>query len=269
VFGGREKCLELVLYALALASFGAGTLRNRIYAPPYTPEARREGTLRVVTWNVGAGLESGGLQEEHLDHVARALRKLDPDVVFLQETRGRRQAERLRERLGEGWFFESGSGVLALCQRGWFEAFELDRAFRMRAVGVIFRAEGRDPIAAIGLHALAFSSTSRNEAIGVTTTTLNMRSETHKILAGDLNLDLDLDKRRDLFSDDEYLDVETYNFVGLSMIDATRDTGATAEPDRRLDYVFTSKGWDVLAAGTWKGQRAPGMDHDPVVVDLR
>ena len=88
------------------------------------------------------------------------------------------------------------------------------------------------------------------------------------MLAGDLNLDLDLDKRHDLFSDDEYRDVETYNYVASRMFDTALGTGSTAEPDRRLDYVFVTPGTDVHHAAPWKGRRAEGMDHDPLVVDL-
>ena len=82
------------------------------------------------------------------------------------------------------------------------------------------------------------------------------------------NVDLDLDKRRDLFSNDAYRDVESYNYVASALDDATRGTGSTAEPDRRLDYVFASPELLATAAGPWKGRRAGDMDHDPVVVDL-
>lgn len=90
------------------------------------------------------------------------------------------------------------------------------------------------------------------------------------ILAGDLNLDIDIDKRRDLFTDDEHLDVETYNYLAQRFSDLTRNTGSTAEPDRRLDYIFTdAKPVKVIRAGPWKGQRVADMDHDPVVADLK
>ena len=91
-----------------------------------------------------------------------------------------------------------------------------------------------------------------------------------KILAGDLNLDIDIDKRRDLFTDDEYLDVETYNYIVRRLSDVTLNTGSTAEPDRRLDYIFAdAKRLNVVHAGPWKGKRVADMDHDPVVADLQ
>ena len=197
------------------------------------------------------------------------MRAIDPDLVFLQEVRGQSQGERLRARLGEGWESASKAGVLALCQRGRLEVFGVERAFRLRAVGVLYHSPGRGTVAAIGLHAQAFSARSRNDAVGTMATTLESRSERRKLLAGDLNLDLDLDKRADLFTDDEHLDVETYNYLSERFVDAARGSGPTAEPDRRLDYVFVSRDWPILGGGAWKGRRAPGMDHDPVVVDLR
>ena len=267
--GGRERTLELVLYAVALACLGLSMLRDRLYPPPFEPGAVEQEFLRVATWNVGAGLEQGGLREEDLAHVADVLRALDPDLVFLQEVRSRTQGRRLLELLGSGWSSESSAGVLAACRRGRLEPFPLERAFRLRALGVVYHSSKLGPLAAVGMHAQAFSATSRNDAIGSVTTALLDREEPWKLLAGDLNLDLDLDKRRDLFTDDEYLDVETYNFVGERLVDAARTSGPTAEPDRRLDYVFVSPGLEVVRSGAWKGKRAEAMDHDPVVVDLR
>ena len=266
---GRERGLEWVFFALAVAFFLPGLLRDRQSSPPYSPGPRPSSTLRVATWNVGAGMEDGGLEEADLDHVAATLRAIDPDLVFLMEVRSESQGRRLHDRLGESWETASKAGVMALCQRGRLEVFDVERAFRLRAIGVVYRSPGRDPGAAIGLHARAFSARSRNDAVGTTATTLESRSERWKILAGDLNLDLDLDKRGDLFTDDEHLDVETYNYLNERFVDAARNSGPTAEPDRRLDYVFASRDWPVLGGGAWKGRRAPEMDHDPVVVDLR
>ena len=58
------------------------------------------------------------------------------------------------------------------------------------------------------------ASENRNAEIGAATEALlaNRQSDA-RLLLGDLNLNLDLDKRRDLFTDDAYLDVETYNYV--------------------------------------------------------
>ena len=72
----------------------------------------------------------------------------------------------------------------------------------------------------------------------------------------------------DLFTDDEYLDVETYNYVSRGLEDVGRGRGATAEPDRRLDYLFVDPGLEVLGAGPVVGRRSGAMDHDPLAADL-
>ena len=94
------------------------------------------------------------------------------------------------------------------------------------------------------------------------------RSPPCVILAGDLNLDVDVEGRTDLFTDDEYLDIQTYNYTVQRMRDAGREHGPTAEPDRRLDYVFVGGAHEVLSGGVWRGQRIGGMDHHPLIVDL-
>ena len=99
---------------------------------------------------------------------------------------------------------------------------------------------------------------------------MNFRPDHLTILAGDLNLDIDLDKRRDLFTDNEHLDVETYNCIAQHFSDVAVNTGSTAEPDRRLDYIFAdADSLKVIRSGPWKGKSVADMNHDPVVADLQ
>jgi endonuclease/exonuclease/phosphatase family metal-dependent hydrolase len=80
-----------------------------------------------------------------------------------------------------------------------------------------------------------------------------------------------VNKRGDLFTDEAHRDVETYNYAAQALQDAAAAVDAhapTAEPDRRVDYVFVSLERRVLAAGPWKGRRVGAMDHDPVVADI-
>ncbi len=44
--------------------------------------------------------------------------------------------------------------------------------------------------------------------------------------------------------------------------------GTTAQPGRRLDYLFWSPEVEVIAGGPWKGHRIGAKDHDPIVFDL-
>ncbi|MEM7306539.1 MAG: endonuclease/exonuclease/phosphatase family protein [Planctomycetota bacterium] len=266
---GRELALELALFAGALVSALFGYGGQLFPPPPFEPGAREDGTLRVVTWNVGGarGGELHGLRDADAPHVASVLRALAPDVAVLQEVGSRAAADELARALGSGWEARRGAGGLTVLAR---EA-ELDRARRVRGVGralvVELRWRGLE-VALAGVHADAFDPEERNEEVGRTAERLfDERADLH-LLLGDLNLDVDLDKKRDLFSSQVHLDVETYNFVADRLRDAASGRGATAEPDRRLDYVFVSRSARVEAAGPWKGQRVGTMDHDPVVADV-
>lgn len=115
----------------------------------------------------------------------------------------------------------------------------------------------------------AFDAKSRNRQIGEAADYLIKRMDAPaKILVGDLNIDLDLDKRRDLFSNNEYRDAETYNYVATHLFDVAIGRGPTAESDRRLDYIFSDANLAVIDAGPFKDHRAAGMDHDPLAGDL-
>jgi len=270
----RGSLLEGLLFALALACFAYGYGWGRGDGRPPLPGERLEDGLRVMTWNVGRATAKGPrpLADEDLAHVASVLEELRPDLCFLEEVRSARQATELARDLGGGWSAEVSRGrmgrLVAALSRGGELRVE-GRAPR-GALAVSLRSAAGFRVRATGVHADAFSAERRNELLGAATDALLASSGDAAlcILAGDFNLDLDLDKRRDLFSDDAYRDVETYNYVAGLLRDAARGSGATAEPDRRLDYVFVGAGAPIRAAGPLRGLREGEMDHDPLVVDL-
>lgn len=88
------------------------------------------------------------------------------------------------------------------------------------------------------------------------------------LLVGDLNLQAQTQGGQDVFSDDAHLDVETYGYATQSLIDTGRDAGATAQPDRRLDYVLATPDLAPVSVTVVRGRRRGDMDHDPLVVDL-
>ncbi len=273
---GRDCLAEGAVFLLAalfaLIGFGFDDDEENGYTPP----PRQPDSLRVVTWNVG-GSGGGGrpLSEEAMPTVASTIRHLEPDLVFLQEVASREQLERLAGRIGLDEMQSRISqgdddrllGVLARRGRLRVSQWPGDP----RTMALFYRPEGKRPLIAAALHADAFSARQRNQAIGRAVDLLDSASRPFpRILAGDLNLDLDLDKRRDLFTDNEHLDVESYNYITERLADVAVGTGSTAEPDRRLDYIFASReDFEILSAGPWKGRRAADMDHDPVVADLR
>ena len=272
----RGAVLECALYLGAALLFFAGFGLPEPVTPEFEFGPRSAGSLRVVTWNVGGssgdGEWGGPLSDEHLEHVADVLHELDPDLCFLQEVRIGRQAQHLREALGAGWELEyssstGGRKVIALAQRGVLEPLKLG-VQASRSIAVRYLPQAARPLAAVGLHADVTSASARNEAIGQVVESLS-RVDEPVLLVGDFNIDLDLGKRRDLFTDDEYRDVETYNCITQFFEDAALGTGSTAEPDRRLDYIFLAEGqFGLRSAGPLRGRRVGDMDHDPVVADL-
>lgn len=260
----RERWLEGLLWALAALLLGHG--RGCLGAlPSFEPAAREPGTLRLLTWNVG-GADDGtphALERDDLAHVARVLDESGADLVLLQETGG--SETELLGHLGPRWTSVSGrGGTLALARRGTLARWSPPLA---RAVGVTWTVEGRS-LAVVGVHASAFSARDRNRELGpLLEALLERRADAH-VLAGDLNLDLDLDKRADLFSNELELDVASYNFVAERLVDCARRAGPTAEPDRRLDYLFASPELTTVTAAPWRGHRAGSMDHEPLLADL-
>jgi endonuclease/exonuclease/phosphatase family metal-dependent hydrolase len=270
----REAWLEVVLFAAAAGASLAGHGLPELGATGFEPAERDAGVVRVVTWNVGGavGGEVHALPDQELEHVAGVLAALDADVVALQELASSRQARALADALGPEWSVHgsgrgSGHGLALLARDAELgDPDELGRG--ERSFGAVLSVRGR-ALAVMDVHASAFDARDRNRALGeATTRLLEVPGVDAHVLLGDLNLDVDLDKKRDLFSNAAHLDVETYNYVGRFLQDAARGRGPTSEPDRRLDYVFVSEAVTVEAAGPWKGQRAGTMDHDPVVADL-
>lgn len=263
----------LGLLAAAFAAFGYGA---RFVGPnAYVPAPRDPAGLRVVTWNVGGRADRGHpLSASDLPHVADVLRTLDADLLALQELAGHQQCERLCAALGPAWQCVTGTGgrrrVAVLWSRGrvrpWREAVS-----GAAALLLTYHPSRGAPLLLANLHADPLSARKRNRLVGRVMDALDpARATIAVLLAGDLNLDVDPGSRRDLFTDDAHLDVETYNYLSTRLSDAAARGGSTAEPDRRLDYIFfDATRLDVTRSGPWKGQRSGDMDHDPVVADLR
>ena len=239
----------------------------------WQPHARQASEFRLVTWNVGSSTKDAGvrLRDEHIDHVAEVLRGIDADLVVLQELRDRGQLQQLLLQLPAGARAHhtrgrDGRPVSILAWRGSLTRHRLPGGLAVRYQSAVFGS-----IIVVGVHADPFSAKARNALLGRVVQVLEADFEGQpRLLAGDLNLDLDIGKRRDLFSDNEYRDVETYNYISERFEDVGHAGGATAEPDRRLDYIFVDPWFfEVQRAGPWKQQRAGDMDHDPLIADLR
>ena len=261
-----------VILALLFAVWG--------YRKPADPTSafvlrdKSDDLMRLVTWNIGqAGGETSS--QEIISHASLVLQSFNADLILLQEVPDADSAGRIRDSLGRQWNLEiseqTGRTVATLCHKG--ELIRHDGGFESRSsLFTLYSRRDGKLIAVMNLHANAFSARRRNRQIGRSAEVLRQterRSVFTGILAGDLNLDIDLDKRRDLFTDNEHLDVETYNAIAANYQDAALNAGSTAEPDRRLDYIFYRPGkMKLIQAGPLKGQRFGAMDHDPILADF-
>ena len=272
----REKMLEILFVVLTIVFAATGYSLHQWNRHNYQLTDRNPDDLRIVSWNVGGAGGHGGrsLDNQFLHHVATVLKELDADLILLQEIAYEKQVSRLSRMLGGKWeaMVSNGGGhsVAILAQRGRLYS-QIRPEKKYNGLTASYLSPEKPPVFLMNIHAHPYSAQQRNRLIGWATDVLMSRFSDHlKILAGDLNLDIDIDKRRDLFSDDEYLDIETYNYVAQRLSDVTLNTGSTAEPDRRLDYIFADvTRLKVVQAGPWKGKRVADMDHDPVVADLR
>ena len=269
---GRLPETALVILAVLFALWG--------YRKPADPTSafvlrdKPDYLMRVVTWNIGqAGGESASW--EIISQVSRVLQSLNADMILLQEVPGADSAGRIGNSLGGHWHLETSEQAGRILATFSEQRSLIRHAGRFQSDAALFCSYGLQDgrlIGVMNLHANPYSARRRNRQIGRSAEIL-LQTKKHSafagILAGDLNLDIDLDKRRDLFTDNEHLDVETYNALVAHYRDAAVNGGSTAEPDRRLDYIFYSPGkLNLIQAGPFKGQRVGAMDHDPVVADF-
>lgn len=271
----RGVIVDVGLLALAavLLLLGFGLPERRPEA--FEPGPRPAGGLRVVTWNVGGIGERDGrpLDDASVPAVVETLRLLDADLVCLQELRDRGQLERIARALGEDVRFEAsddGRGCLgALAPRASLVPLPTEEEEGRRPLALLVQPEAGPALHVVVLHAHPWSARRRNREIGRALDLLVPATlAPARLLVGDLNVDVGRHGRNDLFTNDEPRDVASYNYVARHLRDVGEGKGPTAEPDRRLDYVFASPELDPVRAGPWVGRRVGEMDHHPVIADF-
>jgi len=271
----RGTLIELGLLALAsiLLVLGFGLPESGPDTFEFGP--RPAGGLRVVTWNVGGAGSGDGraLGEDHVPAVVETLRLLDADLVLLQELRDRKQLERIARALGENVRFEAiddGPDCIgALAPRAHLFQLTTGEWEGRRPLALLVHPEVGPALHVVVLHAHPWSARRRNHEIGQALDLLVPATLTPaRLLVGDLNIDVGRHGRNDLFTNDEPRDVAAYNYLARHLVDVGAGKGPTAEPDRRLDYVFASPELDPVQAGPWLGRRVGDMDHHPLVADF-
>jgi endonuclease/exonuclease/phosphatase family metal-dependent hydrolase len=256
-----------VLPALALvtATATSGCVRpSETFIAPTTrgcDAAATPSALRVVTWNIRAGLSSS------IDVIGDELEALDADVVALQEvdvlsarSGGLSQPAVLAERLGMDWTFaaarEEGGGDfgVALLSRLPIESaarLELpsDNAFEPRVAIDAHLCAGDTHLRAASVHADIYPWSAKQNADFLADSLRESVGE-GVVVGGDLN--------------EEPAGGGPAAFLERGFIDASADSPTFA--DRRIDYVFVDETLQDVSDTFVPDSSA--SDHRPLVVDL-
>ena len=83
----REKMLEIMFVVLTIVFTVTGYGFHQLGRHSYQLTKRNPNGLRIVTWNVGGagGHDGRSLENQFLPHVANVLKRLDADLILLQE----------------------------------------------------------------------------------------------------------------------------------------------------------------------------------------
>jgi endonuclease/exonuclease/phosphatase family metal-dependent hydrolase len=235
--------------------------------------------IRLLCWNLGRvhfggrvnrwlGLDSRAADED-VPHVARVIAGARADVVAVQELRGEAQLERLRALLGGEWRAAAPSGDtgdrrVGLLARGALgPAFDevamvgTGRAAQAAAVG-----DGGRRWAIASVHFDAYDARARAVQARELAAWARERGEAAVVVAGDLNLDLDLARlmrRRE--------DSLVFQWLARELEDLGAGAGATAIGGRRVDYVLARPGVGG-SVRVLRGRRVRLGDHDPLLATL-
>jgi endonuclease/exonuclease/phosphatase family metal-dependent hydrolase len=226
--------------------------------------------LRVVTWNVEG--HAALWRRDHLDRVAEAIRRLDPDVVALQEMhRGTWQA-RSRDQVAElaaatglaAWFgpsFETLGGEFgnALLTRGEVvsaRVVPLPGVGEPRSVlAVRLRIGGRE-VSVLATHLTAWGPLRRSvrmEQIGCLAEAIR-RAEPPVVVAGDLNAGPATPELERLTG-----------AVPLAPCGGALDQPTHRRTGARLDHLLCGPGW---GPATTRVEPIGPADHWPLVAEI-
>jgi endonuclease/exonuclease/phosphatase family metal-dependent hydrolase len=270
----------LALLALAAAQRARPP---RVEAPARSADVYR---LGIFTWNVGKlylpwdqRTADSRASDDDLGHIARVLAELQPDVVALQELRGKDQLDRLLVLLGgefDGRVPESEVNdrrVAILARRpaaGRAGGLADQLSFRTVITSTGRSAEavsvpidgGALRALVISIHLDAFSHDERRIQAEEIVDWANRQPEPEIFLCGDFNFDYDFLAGQGA----EHSDVSLYRYLTRSFEDLGRGAGGTTILARRLDYIFArTSGVQRREVQILGGKRVNFMDHEPVL----
>jgi endonuclease/exonuclease/phosphatase family metal-dependent hydrolase len=275
--------VSLALGLVALAALLAVQL-----VQPHGPAAAalRPGTyrLRILTWNVGRVFlpfdqraADSRASDEDLAHIAQVVRESNPDVVALQELKGREQLDRLLDLVGGGYVGavperEINDRRVAIMARapardgGAGEAAPIFRTVTTStgrsAAAVSLAVDGGARALVVSIHLDAFDRDLRRVQAEEIVDWANRQPEPELFLCGDFNFDYDFLK----VQASDHPDLQLYRLLSSSFEDLGRKAGLTTILARRVDYIFArTSGVEVREVRVIPGKRRALMDHEPVV----
>src|SRR5688572_16784520 len=234
--------------------------------------------LKLMSWNIGYGdLETETrARNEDLPAVAKIILDNNPDAVALQELTGESQLKLLLKHLksryrGQVSSLGKADRVAAVLVKERNVDFNDVPAGDRFAVAASFRLRPQMPeIVFISAHADAFSSARRRTFGGDVVDWARGRPQGETpFIAGDLNLEVSVRNKTNLFTDDVKNDSETYGYFSKYFRDLGRDAGETSINDRRIDYVFgPAETVTLRRAEVLRGTAIGKMDHWPLLVEV-
>lgn len=267
-----------LLGAFVLAPLRQGEIRNNNNET--TNDNRR---LRLMSWNIG----NGDLEAETRAHtddltaVAQVILDNDADAVALQELTGAAQLKLLLASLKNryrGYVCSAASGdrmeaVLIKVQAANDRSMRFDDvpAGDRFAAAATFRLQKDLPeIVLVSAHADAFSASRRRTSTEDVVDWARGRSGNELVfIAGDLNFEVSVRNKNNLFSDDAKHDSESFAYLLKYFRDLGQDAGETSINDRRIDYIFgPSAGVSLRRAEVLRGAAVGRMDHWPLLVEV-
>ena len=271
--------IKLLLAAMFLLMLSAAVLQQPSRPRSLLGVRNKDGQhLKLMSWNIGYGdLETETrARDEDLPAVAKIILNNDPDAVALQELTSENQLKLLLKHLKNryrGQVSSSGKAdrVAAVLVKDRNVRFENVPAGDRFAVAASFRLRPQLPaIVFISAHADAFSSARRRTFGGDVVDWARGRpaGET-AFIAGDLNLEVSVRNKTNLFTDDVKNDSETYGYFSKYFRDLGRDAGETSINDRRIDYVFgPTETVTLRRAEVLRGTAIGKMDHWPLLIEV-
>jgi endonuclease/exonuclease/phosphatase family metal-dependent hydrolase len=232
-----------------------------------------------MSWNIGYfDYESDSrAQNKDLEAIATVIAEAGAQVIALQEIAQPEQLNTLSNLLAGRYRyhafargFRTDRYVGFLSKIPFEEEIQVATSVGRDALAVSVDVPSQGLVTLVNCHADAFNARRRRFFINDIIDWCRNSGKEPFILAGDFNLDLAPVESSDLFTDDKKNDSESYSLILEDFRDLGRNSGPTSAFDRRIDYVFLSRGGpEAIEFKVLYGKLVGKMDHHPVLARFR